>query len=307
MPEITDDAIRTYRYLRLGMAILLFMLAASLFIEHHNTNPGCWQTSISAYYYTPVQAVFVATLVAVGICMLALRGSSTNEDALLNIGGMLVPVVALVPSRGVGACRSVQVTLHDTSTDIANNMAALFLAGAIGIAIALGLAVHDQRAKASADMTTRWLGIGAAAVVSLTGFIWFELDRPGFKTGAHYSAAIALFICIILVTIINAHEAREPGRADRWKGYVYVYTLIAPAMVLSVVGIGLWNLVFGWSHAVFGIEGALITLFAIFWVVQTVELWGEGLRTDAAAPDQGAARDTASGQSTRDTDGRAGG
>lgn len=307
MPEITDDAVRTYRYLRLGMAILLAMLATSLFIEHYNTNPGCWQTSISAYYYTPVQAVFVATLVAVGVCMLALRGSSPREDALLNIGGMLVPVVALVPSRGVGGCRSVQVTLHDTSTDISNNMAALFLAGAIGIAVSVGLAVHDQRTQSGSDMTTRWLGIGAAVVVALTGFVWFEFDRAGFKTGAHYSAAVALFVCIILVTIINAHEARDPDRADRWKGYVYLYTLIAPLMVLSVVVIAVWNWTYGWSHAVFGIEGALITLFAVFWVVQTVELWGEGLRTGVAGRAGHATAQVTVGQQASDSARRDGG
>jgi hypothetical protein len=43
---------------------------------------------------------------------------------------------------------------------------------------------------------------------------------------------------------------------------------------------------FDWDHAVLWIEGVLITLFAIFWILQTKELWGEGIRgEDPAAPE----------------------
>jgi hypothetical protein len=38
----------------------------------------------------------------------------------------------------------------------------------------------------------------------------------------------------------------------------------------------LWAL--GWEHWILGIEAALIALFAMFWVIQTKELWREGLR-----------------------------
>ena len=34
----------------------------------------------------------------------------------------------------------------------------------------------------------------------------------------------------------------------------------------------------GWGHWLIGIETALIGLFAFFWIFQTHELWGEGLR-----------------------------
>jgi hypothetical protein len=60
--------------------------------------PGCFQTSISAYYYTPVHGIFIGALVAVGTCLICLRGNTDAEDILLNLAGMFAPVVALVPT-----------------------------------------------------------------------------------------------------------------------------------------------------------------------------------------------------------------
>ena len=72
----------------------------------------CWQHSISAYYYTPVQLFLVGALVAIGISLIALKGSIELEDAVLNFAGILAPVVALVPTPNVGRCGSV---LTDTT------------------------------------------------------------------------------------------------------------------------------------------------------------------------------------------------
>ena len=71
---------------------------------------GCFQTSISAYYYTPVHGVFIGALVAVGTCLICLRGNTDAEDILLNLAGMFAPVVALVPTPGTGSCGSVLTT-----------------------------------------------------------------------------------------------------------------------------------------------------------------------------------------------------
>src|SRR5690349_9423078 len=67
--------------------------------ERLKAAPGCFQQSISAYQYTPVRGFFVGVTFALGICLICLRGSTEIEDALLNIAGMLAPVVALVPTE----------------------------------------------------------------------------------------------------------------------------------------------------------------------------------------------------------------
>src|SRR5262245_35426474 len=100
------DAIKTYRYLRLGMVAMVVLLSVSVAIERSKVE--CWQTSISAYYYTPVRAVLVGALVAVGLGLIVIKGSTWFEDATLNIAGMFAPVVAFAPTSDAGSCWSVQ-------------------------------------------------------------------------------------------------------------------------------------------------------------------------------------------------------
>ena len=129
MPELPGYTIKTYRYLRLAMVTMLVLLGAGVLIERFDNAAGCFQPSISDYYYTPAQAVFVAGLVTIGICMIALKGSTEWEDILLNLGGMLAPVVAFVPTPQGATCASVPNIAPDIPANVANNIPALFVAG----------------------------------------------------------------------------------------------------------------------------------------------------------------------------------
>src|SRR5680860_326649 len=96
---LEDDFVRkTYRYLRIGLLFSVLMLGISIVVERVMIE--CWQTSISGYYYTPVRAVFVSSLVVTGVAMIAIKGQGV-EDLMLNIAGMLAPVVAFVPTQNV--------------------------------------------------------------------------------------------------------------------------------------------------------------------------------------------------------------
>ena len=72
--------LKSYRYLRLVMVGLVVLLAASVLIELQQTGFGCWRTSISSYYWTPVRGVFVGALVAIGTCLIVLKGNTPVED-----------------------------------------------------------------------------------------------------------------------------------------------------------------------------------------------------------------------------------
>jgi hypothetical protein len=63
------------------------------------------------------------------------------------------------------------------------------------------------------------------------------------------------------------HKQGDPNAANR-------YLLLAIVMPISVVGLYL----FGGEYNVLEAEMAAIVLFAVFWAIQTQELWGEGLR-----------------------------
>jgi hypothetical protein len=117
------------------------LLAASIAIERSKVD--CWQTSISAYYYTPVRAIFVGSMIAVDLSLIVYKGRAW-EDVCLNFAGMLAPVVAVVPTTDVGRCWSVAPSplpvnadgsLADwVVTNIDNNIYALLIAGALALA-----------------------------------------------------------------------------------------------------------------------------------------------------------------------------
>ena len=91
-----EYVISSYRYLRLSIVVLVATLGMALLIE--TSKASCMQGSISAYYYTPVHAVFVGALVAMGVVMVALKGRDPIEDLCFNLAGVLAPVVAFVPT-----------------------------------------------------------------------------------------------------------------------------------------------------------------------------------------------------------------
>jgi hypothetical protein len=94
--EFATSERKTYRYLRLALVALVALIMTAVALEWGRTH--CLQTSISAYYYTPARSIFVGSLVAIGVALIAIRGRSDGEDALLNLAGMLAPVVAFVPT-----------------------------------------------------------------------------------------------------------------------------------------------------------------------------------------------------------------
>jgi hypothetical protein len=102
--------------LRVAIVGLLVALGAPVF--YHSAKQGSFLASVSAYYYTPAQAIFVGALIGMGAAMIALRGWNAAEEIFLNLGGVFAAVVAIVPtSRGadyrtaVDACRDQATTL----------------------------------------------------------------------------------------------------------------------------------------------------------------------------------------------------
>lgn len=270
MPVPDLQAVKTYRYLRIAMIALVVGLGVAVAYEAGHVTGSCLKTSISAYYYSPARGFFVSSLVAIGVCLVCLQGNNELEDGLLNLAGMLAPVVALVPTPyEVNNCPSAARDDHSSSADVANNVTALLVLGALAlvITVALALATRENRKV--------WSGIaGAMALWGLAVGV-FEGDRAFFESHAHYTAAIVMFVAIIAVVGINAvHFGRRSGGS----AYTNRYAVIAVSMVLSVLVVLTWKWTAGFQHWVLAIEAALITLFAVFWVTQTAELWSRGLR-----------------------------
>src|SRR5262245_32291696 len=187
-PIKPTDVIKTYRYLRIGMIGAVVLLAASIGIERSKVD--CWQRSISAYYYTPVRAIFVGSLMAVGLSLIVYKGRSPGEDPFLNFAGMLAPVVAIVPTTDVGVCYSVPPEPLPRKADgspaawvvanIDNNYKALLITGALGLIAAAFIALvvnrKDIRGAARAQLLTTVSLIGTSLVLVVA---WWAIENWG--------------------------------------------------------------------------------------------------------------------------------
>ncbi|HYN66738.1 MAG TPA: hypothetical protein VES93_07595 [Ornithinibacter sp.] len=272
-------AVKTYNYLRIALAALVLLLYSSVVLEWWAAG-RCLQTSISAYYYTPVHAVFIGVLVTMGVCLVALKGNTDGEDVLMNLAGMLAPGVAFIPTVGARECSSAPLLTPDIPAAVANNMPALFVTGATVGAVALWIARREGRGTGLS--TADRLGLALSLGVLGAGVVWFFVDRDSFIAHGHDAAAIPMFLAIIGVVWLNARDVQQavtqealPTTRSR---YVAMYRAVAIAMLVALAATVVINLATASTTVVFWVEVVLITLFAVFWAIQTRELWNRGLR-----------------------------
>jgi hypothetical protein len=308
---MSDIEIKSYRYLRMTIVVLLIGLGAAVF---HQARRQDFQLlgSISAYYFTPVHGIFVGVLMAAGACMIALKGTTEMEDVLLNFAGMAAAVVALVPTtRGedfetaVRACRqkagpllteqaangqldcpTVEALAAATRANVENNMTSLLVIGGLGLVVAVLFALRDLQGGGLVSRTYLW-GLGIAIVmwgISCVG-LWVYTDW--FIQYAHYVAAVMMFFCILIVAIANAlrRNVRESSmRLVFTRGPVALRNL-RRALLTWPLGCYAWV---AWAMLVgvvvagglfvrgiitlFWLEVVLASLFIVFWLVQTVDL-----------------------------------
>lgn len=276
-------ATKTYRYLRIGMAGTVALLIAAVTFERAEVD--CWQTSVSAYYYTPVRAIFVGGLLAIGLSLIVIKGSTAWEDACLNVAGMLAPVVALVPTSNVGKCWSVEPNPLPVKPDgsladwvvanIDNNIQALLVTGFAGLVVSFliasvaTVATKNLRAVAEIGETGTRLGLLIAFALIVVGYLAFRL-WDDFDTKSHFVAAISMFVFLALAVSSNALQLR--AKTDK-RAYFRLYVGIAVLMVLAAAV--LFTVTRDWDYKVLVLEASEIALFAAFWLVQTKEHWNE--------------------------------
>ena len=110
--QADETLVKSYRYLRTAMVGLVLCLTVA--VIHQSLKQGTILSSISAYYFTSAQTIFVGALIAIGVCMIALRGTTDTDDILLNIGGMLAPVVAVVPTARINDLHKILTACRDS-------------------------------------------------------------------------------------------------------------------------------------------------------------------------------------------------
>lgn len=271
--EYRNDLQRTYRYLRLALILLVALLGAAVGLQVI-TDGGDLQQSISAYYYTPARSVFVASLCAIGTCMIVHRGRSDLEDVLLNSSGFLAFFVAFVPTRPEPECPGVGIP-PDIVEAITNNTRAILLTSLVAFAVGMFLVPRDER---SVDTRSSKVALMASVALYLALAVFFLVWPGTFMCYGHNTAAIALFVGVVGVVGVNGVAlARKTDASGRW--YVRALNrygvgfLVMVASIVVVLLIGpIMHLVDPW---VFWLEFVLIAQFATFWITQTAERWSE--------------------------------
>jgi hypothetical protein len=281
----SESTRKTYLYLRVGLVALAVFLGASLVIELAAGDTR-WLGSISAYYYTPVRSVFVGTLTAMGVCLIAIKGrDKPREDLMLNLAGMCAPVVALCPTplEDVAACGGETRCVPDAFVPgVVNNIEALLVVGTVGLLFAARTVRRGTAERG--DL----VGLGAAAAGLVAFALWFALGRGSFLDYAHYGTAVPMFGLIVAVALVNAARVDDfvaaggtltMGRANTYKRAYraiayFMGVVIGGALVLFVVKAATGSQPF--DHWVFVTEALLLAAFTAFWILQTLQYAVDG-------------------------------
>ena len=298
-------ALRTYAAIRMSMVAVILGLGLSVALEIRRVD-GCVQRSLSAYYYTPVRPVFVGTLIALGVAMIALWGKTPAEDAFLNLAGILAAVVAFVPTLDANSCglptgmrtaalapppgRSLDDVLIDANAPAVHNnfvvLVAVIVIALVGTAIAtIARAVRGGSGPSTPrrlGYAVTWLGAAAAVVFLLVVYRGADDNASFFNHSLHSWSAVALFAFVVLA--VGAAALKERADSGVLTGCELIYWLLAAAMVGSALVIGVTGGsadAAGWygRHSIFLLEAVLIVLLAVFWIVQTIDRRHEGAPT----------------------------
>jgi hypothetical protein len=269
-----DITLDTYRYLRGGMAVMIVMLGAAVIGERLTAT--CWQTSISAYYFTTAHSIFIAALCALGVQFIVYKGSSDTEDVLLTLAGILAFIVAMVPTtRPVLLCGRYGLPAeYDVKHAITNNVWAVAIALVIARVVSWWLYRRTNTTVSKSVLGT--VSMYLLRAIMAVGFLSFIFFRNLFDSNAHGIAAVIMFLAIIITVVTTAFlvSRQDDAKSPHRHLYYVLYQFIAAAMIVTLIAVVVLHFALdSWNHWVIVVETALILEFTVYWVIQTIELW----------------------------------
>ncbi|ORA99269.1 hypothetical protein BST30_24690 [Mycobacterium mantenii] len=254
------------------MVIITLMLGVAILIEQLSAT--CWQFAISAYYYTSAHSIMIAALLALGTLLIMYKGSSDTEDVSLTLAGVSALMIAMVPQgRPTNLCGRNDLP-PQFEPAIEPNVWAVVVALIVGwLAMTVLHWRNHTRHKRSLLGT---LGLWIFWPIMALGFIALVFFPGWFNAHVHGIAGFLLLASFIITVFCAAYVV---GREDIVKSphrdrYKWWYRVIAWAMVGTLIAVVALHLRHpGWELWVLLMEGLVIIEFALYWAVQTVELW----------------------------------
>ena len=266
---------RTYRYLRLSIvgAVVLLFVALAIVILRFGPIP-----SVSAAHYTPARDIFVGSIFAVALALIALSGRSLSQ-ALLDYAAIAATLIAVVPAPlEPGQVPSSPANVADVQVSVLS----LLIVGALGVIVAFTLALVQRTLTLALGLA---IAVAAAIVVAVGA--WWLFAPESFLAWAHIVAAFTFFVLIAAVSALAAWSVdRTSDDADAAARTMYrvlysviaIGILVALALLLAVFVLDTQGVDLVESTGVpliFIGEAAALILFAAFWLIQTIELWDD--------------------------------
>ena len=137
-----NELIVSYLFLRQTVGWIGTLLPIVLLVGNAISSSAPRPDSISGYYYTDMRNIFVGTLCALGVFLVAYRGYDDVDESITNVAGFAAIGVALCPTKppvctaGTGACPTSSVARLSTSQQVVGDIHLVLAATTL---IALGL------------------------------------------------------------------------------------------------------------------------------------------------------------------------
>ena len=291
-PDLDQDLrpVETYRYLRLITplpAVWLLLAIAMVAVVRHQ-----FLDSISDYYGGPLRDVFVGTLMASGVGMIAYKGRSKLEDYALNFAGVNAFFVALVSNSFQGLLDAARTAVADgavaaSSSELLQNLwisVATFLVLLAVFVIADSRLMHWTRFRWSQQtratnvlIVISW--VGELVLLLVVAFMLVGLETIGGRSifsVIHFMAASLLIVNLSFAAASHAFPAKlRRDRIDAPAASLPVrrtFIAITAAMWLGLA-VGIPLVLAGMPYSVLLVEVWEILLFIAFWLVATRTEW----------------------------------
>lgn len=286
---------KTHRYLRLSLVFVVFTLLLSVLIQ---TIVVSWDPlelgwdllpSISHYYYTPARTVFVGTLIAASLALLALSGRN-RATTLLDISAIFAPLIAIIPT-GIDPDQMVEGwTCPKTGDCVPKELLGDARTGVATYCIVVVVAVlvmYRIRKRLPSDSPSAplvsWIAVGTAVVVAVLAFVPvidedFPFNFVPFPSSIHFAATLLFFGTFAAVQILHARSEVDEDETPPTPAQVTTYRILSGAMIVVLVGMVaaflLRDRLPDFPLVLIG-EALALCIFAAFWAVQTFQRWND--------------------------------
>lgn len=302
--------VATHMMIRVALTGVALAIAASVVVEIMDST--CTLTSISAYFYTDARGIFAGGLIAISICLVAYSGGTWTENLLLNLAGVLAPIVALAPTQ-VGRerdqdCLGDRAPLVYDSEATTHGLWVYFGVLAAGVVVTFfasramrrGILVGRKQSAAEVDgsptlsptQRKAWrVGIAVAFGVPGALLAWWLVDDK-FPQHAHFPSAATMFVFLAFVAASRTERGSRitlkwdlyrdtstlPSALAQRRTFHYgrLYGSVAIGMLATLALAGgnilLEEKANGWDFGVIAAEFALLGLFLVFWLAQTIQM-----------------------------------